>query len=416
MINRTDCFKCITVNITWGDYLKILVVQESDWLTRGPHQQHHLVERLMQRGHEIRVIDFQIDWRMGKGNSILFRRRVFDAPGKVVRRQTTTVIRPTMFRVPLISYLSILLFHLVELTRQMRSYGPDVVIGFGIVNAYIAAKISRFHGIPFVYYLIDSLHTLIPERHLRPIGKAIEKATLEYADRVYVINKHLGRYAKKLAPFCRPKVISAGIDKSLFSPNSDGTNMRERLGIPKDELVLFFMGWLYEFSGLREVAASVVEKQVGVRLVVLGRGDLYDELMKLAGQAAFKNKIQVFNWVPYEEVPKYISAADVCILPAQLNEIMRNIVPIKIYEYLACGKPVVATRLPGIVHEFGYESGVVYVSRPQDVAGQAINICKNRRLYSKMRNAALRFSDPLDWESITDDFESDLENFVSSWS
>ena len=42
--------------------MRILVVQESDWLERNPHQQHHLMERMATRGHEIRVIDYPIDW------------------------------------------------------------------------------------------------------------------------------------------------------------------------------------------------------------------------------------------------------------------------------------------------------------------------------------------------------------------
>ena len=43
--------------------MKILLVQESDWLKRNPHQQHHPMERLSLRGHEITVIDYNIDWK-----------------------------------------------------------------------------------------------------------------------------------------------------------------------------------------------------------------------------------------------------------------------------------------------------------------------------------------------------------------
>ena len=42
--------------------MKILIVQESDWLERNPHQQHHLMERMAERGHQIKVIDYSIDW------------------------------------------------------------------------------------------------------------------------------------------------------------------------------------------------------------------------------------------------------------------------------------------------------------------------------------------------------------------
>ena len=42
--------------------MKILIVQESDWIKRGPHQQHQLADRLFLRGHQIRVIDYEILW------------------------------------------------------------------------------------------------------------------------------------------------------------------------------------------------------------------------------------------------------------------------------------------------------------------------------------------------------------------
>ncbi len=62
-------------------------------------------------------------------------------------------------------------------------------------------------------------------------------------------------------------------------------------------------------------------------------------------------KLILTGKIPFEEIPKHIAAADICLLPAYKNEIMMNIVPIKIYEYMAMGKPVIATNLPGILKE-----------------------------------------------------------------
>ena len=52
--------------------MKILVVQESDWLERNPHQQHHLMERMALRGHEIRVIDYPIDWPNDDDSGLIY--------------------------------------------------------------------------------------------------------------------------------------------------------------------------------------------------------------------------------------------------------------------------------------------------------------------------------------------------------
>lgn len=55
-----------------------------------------------------------------------------------------------------------------------------------------------------------------------------------------------------------------------------------------------------------------------------------------------------------------------------LLEVMMNMLPIKMYEYMACEKPVIARKLPGIVKEFGERSSVVYVNKPEDNLEKAI--------------------------------------------
>jgi len=47
--------------------MKLLVLQETDWIKRGPHQQHHLMDRMALRGHEVHVIDYDI---CGRANAI----------------------------------------------------------------------------------------------------------------------------------------------------------------------------------------------------------------------------------------------------------------------------------------------------------------------------------------------------------
>ena len=63
--------------------MKILVVQESDWLKRNPHQQHHLMERMALRGHEIRVIDYPIDWPNSSEGGLIYKREVHENISKI---------------------------------------------------------------------------------------------------------------------------------------------------------------------------------------------------------------------------------------------------------------------------------------------------------------------------------------------
>ena len=82
-----------------------------------------------------------------------------------------------------------------------------------------------------------------------------------------------------------------------------------------------------------------------------------------------------------------VMASDICILPTHDNEIMMNIVPIKMYEYVAAGEPVVATSLPGLMKEFGTTNGVLCINRPEDALSVASGLSEDRRMADEGRKA-----------------------------
>ncbi len=86
--------------------MRILIVQDTDWLNRNPAQQHHLADRLSLRGHEVRVIDYDILWRTNGKRGIFSQRQVFDHISKTVNGANITVIRPGILRVPWLEYIS----------------------------------------------------------------------------------------------------------------------------------------------------------------------------------------------------------------------------------------------------------------------------------------------------------------------
>jgi glycosyltransferase involved in cell wall biosynthesis len=57
--------------------------------------------------------------------------------------------------------------------------------------------------------------------------------------------------------------------------------------------------------------------------------------------------------VPYDELPGWLRAFDVCLLPYCLDEFTRKINPVKAMEYMAGGKPIVSTPIPDVVRFFG---------------------------------------------------------------
>ncbi len=98
-----------------------------------------------------------------------------------------------------------------------------------------------------------------------------------------------------------------------------------------------------DFSLIAAIASSHPEWCI-VLVGVTGEGEKKADLSILF---AYKN-IRIVGGRPYSVLPAYLKAFDVCILPNKINDYTRNMFPMKFYEYLSAGKPVVSTPLPAL--------------------------------------------------------------------
>jgi glycosyltransferase involved in cell wall biosynthesis len=396
--------------------MRILLLQEADWIKRGPHQQHHLIDRMALRGHEIRVIDHQFQWREDARGEVLPQRVIVPRAYKIYPEAGAhiTLVRPRAIKLSGLNTASIVPFHLMEIQRQVKEFKPDIILSFGILNAHLGLRVAKRNNIPFVYYLIDQLHTLLSHPLKRGLAERVERWNLQSADAIFVINQGLKEYARGMgAHESEISVITAGVNFERFNRDLDGQPVRERYGIAQDDTLLFFMGFMYDFSGLKEVAQSILEApSTNMKLMVVGDGDFYAPLLKMVAHHDAGDTIILTGKVPFEELPSYVAAADICLLPAYGNEIMMNIVPIKMYEYMAMGKPVIATKLPGIMQEFGFENGIIYVDGAEDVVAKAREMTEYGVVREEGKKASTCVSD-CDWDTITDAFEAQLNMLIT---
>ncbi|MFO7772797.1 MAG: glycosyltransferase [Dehalococcoidia bacterium] len=396
--------------------MRLLILQETDWLKRYPAQQHHLAEMMALRGHEVLAIDYELSWRTGEGKGLRSKRTVFHNISKIHPDAGITVIRPGFVRLPLLDYLSVMISHRREIKRQIKEFRPDVIIGFGILNSCSAVRLVKNTGIPFVYYWLDALHLLIPTRPFHALGRFLEGYALKRSAMALAINEGLRELMVKLgAPAQRTHLLRAGIDTGRFDLGIDGGKVRQKYGIAAEDRVLFFMGFLYHFSGLKEVARELAARgENSLKLIIVGEGDAYEELKAIRDKHGLQHSLIMTGKKPYREIPELIAAADICILPAYPNEpIMQDIVPIKLYEYMAMQKPVVATRLPGVMKEFGENNGVVYVKKPEDAVTKSTELIQSGKI-EELGSKARSFAEMNSWDSITDEFEKILEETVES--
>jgi glycosyltransferase involved in cell wall biosynthesis len=387
--------------------MRILVVQESDWIGRNLHQQHHMLERISAQGHEVVVVDYPIRWR-DEGTGLVAPRRVHRGVAKIVPGANVTVIRTAKLRIPGLGKLSWLATNVVELARIFRTFRPDVVVILGLSNGLAALRLAKLSGVPVVVHLIDALHTLAEPAALRPLAARVERALLRGADRVVVINKALAGYAVRMG--ARPERVEripTGADIARFGPHIDGSAVRAEYGIAPDEQVLLFVGWLYTFSGLRELAEAMADDPVGtrgMRLLVVGDGDLMPDLARVRDER-LGDRLVLAGQQPAARMPEFMAAADICLLPAHANETMAHIVPAKIYEYLAAGKPILATLLPGLHAEFGDASGICFAESKDGFLARIKELARSEQDRKQLAAASRHTAEANGgWDSVTEQF------------
>lgn len=376
--------------------MRILFTQETDWITQNSAQLHHLAEMLSLRGHEVHVIDYGVPLR---------------------REGNISVMRPAKNNLPVLNYISLFPSHRKEINKQIIEFKPEVIVGWGILNSYIAARAAKKNKIPFIYYWIDILHRRISNILFRPIGRMIEKKALKKSDMVLAINGKVKDYVLSIgAPVDNTQVIKAGIELERFDANLHGMNIRNKYGLNNQDRVLFFLGWLYNFSGLDDVIQSLSKRRdFRLKLLIVGEGDAYDDLEILRSRYKFGNRVILTGKKDYSEIPGLIATADICILPTDPSEpTMQDIVPIEIYEYMAMKKLVITTKLPGVMKEFGEGNGVIYVDKPEEVVQKAEDLLNNgTSSVTQLGQLARKYIENNSWDKITSQFESTLEKVVS---
>jgi glycosyltransferase involved in cell wall biosynthesis len=141
-------------------------------------------------------------------------------------------------------------------------------------------------------------------------------------------------------------VIPNGVDEKEFCPQTVETQDRQTLGIGERTVALGFIGWFVGWHNLELLVDVFGELAANrdVALVLIGDGALKEKLLAIAQARGVADKLIFTGAVPYREIPAYIAALDICVIPGS-NEFRS---PIKLFEYMAMAKPVVAPRYPPI--------------------------------------------------------------------
>jgi len=225
---------------------------------------------------------------------------------------------------------------------------PLSTVGLRRVLPPATPAVYVFHSPAAMEYRIRAAPPLSPRPRLGVAAACallgwLERAALQGCRRVVVLSDFsrrtlLGLHGPLAASIVR---IPGGVDLDRFRPAPDRAGVRRALGIPDDGLLLFTVRDLQPRMGLDALlrAVAMVRRDLLVRLIVGGKGELHRQLEELARSLGVRDVVRFAGLIPEADLPRYYGAADCFVLPTRELEGFGLVT----VEALACGTPVLGT-------------------------------------------------------------------------
>jgi len=377
--------------------MNILVIHEVDYLTKVVFDIHFLAEGLSLRGHRVWVIDYPNTWRRDSLADLgSLKTREVNAEPRAFPKASVCLRRPGFIKIPGLNRLSAAATHYQEIKRVIREKNIQAIVLYSVpTNGLAAISLARKNNIPVVFRSIDILNRLVPYPALRPMTRFLEKKVYARADMILTLTPKLSDYVNNLgADPERVKLLPMPVDTDLFHPSADTGGLRKKWGLGK-EAVIVFIGTLFDFSGLDALInqfPQLLKEIPEAKLLIVGDGPQRSGLEKIIAELGLSRQVIITGFQPYATMPQYINLATLCINSFLITDATRDIFPGKIVQYLACGKAVVATPLPGMMAvTAGEDQGVVYASNAGEMVKEVISLLKSPERRQKLGQAGLSY-------------------------
>ncbi len=191
-------------------------------------------------------------------------------------------------------------------------------------------------------------------------------------------------------------VVHNGVDTTLFRPLSmeDRLYMKKSFGL-NGFPVVGFVGNFAPWQGLELIvpmARIVVEHYPDVRFLLVGDGEVKENLEREVAEAGLEKHFIFAGHVDYEKVPMYINAMDVCVAPFWKGKMVGGVSALKLYEYMACGRPIVVSAVPNTEFINKVRCGLRFSpGNPDDFARKVLHLLEHKKEAEEMGQAGRKF-------------------------
>jgi glycosyltransferase involved in cell wall biosynthesis len=348
---HTDCIKKRVEKFTWKATAKIIFKELEIALNNGNKIKvlyHHrtqcnnaegvhireMVEALRESGNEVFVVSpAGVETRKDKLNFLW----------KAISKYMPSI----GFEILEIAYNFAGVRNMKKLLRKERiDFIYERYAFFGWVGMF-CAKRSK---IPLIVEVNFTTYTPLfrkKSKLLLPLARYIEKKVFLKSDAIFVVSSFLKNQLMGLGvPEARIFLTPNAVSGNVFNRYLNAASIRSEFKL-NGKSVIGFVGGFYPWHGLDfllRALSSIEKKTNNICLLLIGDGPEKETLKQISKELNISSEIIFCGCVPYEKLPGYIAAMDICVMPDSNNYGS----PMKIFEYMAMAKPVVAPHLAPI--------------------------------------------------------------------
>jgi glycosyltransferase involved in cell wall biosynthesis len=373
--------------------MKILVIPTTDWTKHPVPNRLNFIFDILAERHEVHIANFTL--------------KKFE--GQKSRKTKCHLHDMTSIDVndPSKYYILNSLAHLLKLRSIIKHEKIDVIISANILPAFLVYLIKG--NVPVVFDYLDhfeeSAATYYPGSFFKRIVekgvRSITRYNLKNADSVITVTEEFKRYLISIN-VNDVNILPNGVDVGAFKPIPTEI-AKKNLGLEGN--VIGYVGSLEYWVDLETVITALPE--LDIKLLVVGP-ELFTDYSKmikiLAEKLGVFDKIIFTGRVEYTELYKYISAMDIGLNP--LKHIKKNEITVggKIFNYLACGKPVLSSRMIALENLLGNE--IFYY----DDKNNLIEMVQKLLNYEHNEERYMKIAKIFDWINIANKYEDILRS------
>ena len=294
-----------------------------------------------------------------------------------------------------VAHLQLLVRSIRELMRDARVLHlhtpPDTL--------FVIGQITRALGRKVVLDQHDSMPELFEEKFgIRSVGRLlrlVQGASIRTATSVIVTNESQRELASVRAgrPSRKPTVVRNGPYERALSPGT-----WHRPGPLLDPRIVYVgeLGWQ---DGVLELPQLLRHPRLEeATLTVVGDGPSRDQLLARCDEYGVRERVEWTGWVAYEEVFRHLRQADIAVDPAPCNTLNHISTMMKIGEYLAAARPVVAYRLRETERTAGAAALYARCGDSEDFGRQVVRLAGEAGLRAELSGVGLDRAADLVWE------------------